>query len=197
MTIEPVVDDTSDLDGPAPRGIIPFGPPAPPPPPTPLVQPKSEYDMPLDCMHGWLGEQTMKLETPPGIGYCSMLAIFSGQGIPMDKRTGTRGQIYVVITASPAKGKSHTMTRAKRSLIVRPGVIRSANPGSDIGLQHILALEPEEGAPKGTPQPVNYCLLHADELKGLIGRLSIQNSGLGTMLTDMWDNDIYETDRKS
>ena len=98
-----------------------------------------------------------------------------------------------MITASPGKGKSHTMTRATRSLIVSPGTIRSANPGSDIGLQHILALEPDEGAPKGTPLPCNYCLLHADELKGLIGRLSIQNSGLGTMLTDMWDNDIYET----
>jgi hypothetical protein len=85
MSTEPIVDDTSDLDDPAPRGIIPFGPPVapllPPPPPT-LVQPTSEYDMPLDCMHGWLGEQTMKLEAPPGIAYCSMLAIFSGQEFP-------------------------------------------------------------------------------------------------------------------
>ena len=80
----------------------------------------------------------MSLDAPPGIAYVSMLAIFSGQGVPLCPRTGERGTIYAAVTAPPGVGKSRTIERGRSTLIVPEGAVLDLNPGSEIGLQEDL-----------------------------------------------------------
>ena len=67
-TLDATIEDVSDLDSPAPRGLIPFGPPAaspppPPPPPRPVIkQPVGPLPIPEDALYGWLGEHCRTLE---------------------------------------------------------------------------------------------------------------------------------------
>jgi hypothetical protein len=193
-TIDHVEDNLEDLD-PLQRVQTWNTPLIEVPPPTAevLIQPETEYDMPEACLYGWLGEQARKLDAPLGIAWTTMLAMFSGQGIPNCKRTGTRANIYVVLAAPRNYGKSRTIERARAVLTLREGTIINANPGSDKGLQHDLALPVDEGAPKNAPLRLNQCLIKVEEMRDLLAKIGIQNSGLPWMLTELWDGDDFNT----
>jgi hypothetical protein len=148
--------------------------------------------MPEACMYGWLGDATRTLHAPPGPAYCTMLAMFAGQGInTQDPDPKVRGTIYVAITGDAGKGKSIIQSRAAKTfgLDTAPpehNHIHRGLPASDRGI--IMAFGGKVAPGEPLPDTIAR-VLALDEMQALMDKIAIQNSSLEQTLCEMWSRD--------
>jgi hypothetical protein len=162
----------------------------------PVVKP-GPLAMPDTCLYGWLGEKARELQCPMGFAYPAMTAVFAAQNIPTFGAPTIRPTVYVCLIGPVAQGKGRTTQRALDSLIIPiPGTIKRITPASDRGLANIFSekkLPPHPGQNQREPvEPIKLLrthLLELDELKHMLGKMNISNSGLAPTLCTLWSQD--------
>ena len=143
------------------------------------------FGMPEDCMYGWLADAARKLHTPLSMAYPAMLAVASGTK-PVDRRGHVRSNLYVALLGGTGSGKSVTMKRAQKLLLLPERVLDKGIVASERGL--IKRLGNRDGG---------AVLLSCSELLILMLKAKIENSALSPCLCDLFDDDIASISDKT
>lgn len=152
--------------------------------PAPAAKTESNkiWDMPTDCMYGWLGEKTLEMDVPIGYGYPAMLAMGAVRTLMFPENV--RPTLYVALIGDIHTGKSQAIKRAQKAFhwtnTALPIIINKV-PGSDRGLAKMLEDEDNLNA-------TNHLLVQ-DELRQTLSKMNISNSGLAAVLCTLWDDD--------
>lgn len=156
---------------------------------------KPSYDMPADCMYGYLGQLANSLLMPLGWSYLSLLAVAAGRySLLMNTEPdGVRAQVYALLLGSANDGKSMVISRAWRTLNPDRIGIESRIPGSDIGLFKFFALPKDV---KVADSEVEAKLLIQDEFEGILQKMQIAGSALEGVLRSLFYDDVSGTASK-
>lgn len=153
------------------------------------------WNMPDDCMYGWLGEQARTLGAPLSLAYPTMLCVFAGQGLG---RSGSiRGNLYGCLIGAIGTGKTRTIDRALVKVEYEyPRIIKKRYPGSEHGLMITL-----DGKKPKDMVDLDYhmfkpFLLVQDELRNTFAKAGIDNSALPFAINHLFNQSEYETASK-
>jgi hypothetical protein len=145
--------------------------------------------MPEEAMYGFLGDAVRATDAPKGPAYCAALALVAGRGINLSANTvGPRPNIYVVAVGAPNAGKTGSFNRVRDVMRLRErrDYIKTS-PVSDTGVLRMFRGNLKNTDP--APTTPDAKLIFSDEMRRMLKKMDIENSGLAELFNELWDGD--------
>ncbi len=147
---------------------------------------KHKLMMPEVAMYGILGTLARAMGSPLGWAYSSLLPLYGGLGINLDKaEPKVFPTAYVALLGPSGAGKTVVMTRARQMLGIAQDAVHES-PNSDGGLIETFRAGLEK---KDPPGPVFGGCIVADEMREMMAKMGYKGSTLQQKLCQLWSTD--------
>ena len=145
-----------------------------------------KLSIPEEAMYGVLGDVARESDSPWTLAYPIALTFVAGQGINMTEDPNPRTCLYTLTVADKENGKSRTAQRIRTLLRYDYRHVTKATVSSDRGVFSLVRRDLDK---KDKMERKESLVLYTDEMRQMLKKMNIENSGLTEQMNKLFDVD--------